>query len=300
MAIKPHPKTAFVLAGGGSLGALQVGMLRSLLEHGIEPDLVLGSSVGSINAVFFAGVPTVEGVRALERVWRGLRRQDVFPIGLLDGLLGFLGRQSFLFNPGALRALLERELPVRRLEDAAIPCQVVAADALSGEEVRLFSGDAIEAILASAAIPAIFPPVVIGGRSLMDGGVSSNTPIAAALAAGAERVIVLPTGFNCAASQPPRSALGMLLQAISLLIARQLVVDVERFSGVATIAVVPPLCPLAVFSGDFTRTGELIDRAAGSTRAWLDQGGLRGGVVPPKLRPHEHPMSPEGEVAAAG
>ena len=285
---KPHPKTAFVLAGGGSLGALQVGMLRSLLEYGVEPDLVLGSSVGAINAVYFAGAPTVEGVRALERVWRGLQRHHVFPIGLLDGLLGFLGRRSFLVNPRALRALLEKELPVRRLEDAAIPCQVVAADALSGEEVRLFGGDAIEAILASAAIPAIFPPVVIGGRALTDGGVASNTPIAAALAAGAERVIVLPTGFACAAIAPPRSALAMLLHAVSLLIARQLTVDVERFSGVATIAVVPPLCPLAIFSGDFTRTGELIDRAAESTRAWLAKGGLGGGIVPPQLMPHAH------------
>ena len=299
MAIEPHPKTAFVLAGGGSLGALQVGMLRSLLEHGIEPDMVLGSSVGAINAAYFAAVPTVEGVRALEQVWRGLQRHHVFPIGLLDGLLGFLGRRSFLVNPGPLRTLLQRELPVQRLEDTAIACQVVAADALSGEEVRLSSGDAIEAILASAAIPAIFPPVVIGGRSLTDGGVSSNTPIAAALAAGAERVIVLPTGFACAASEPPRSALAMLLHAITLLISRQLAVDVERFSAVATIAVVPPLCPLSVFSGDFTRTEELIERAARSTRDWLVQGGLRGGVVPRQMMPHHHRMADEGQVAAA-
>ena len=188
---------------------------------------------------------------------------------------------------------------MRRLEETAIACQVVAADALSGEEVRLSSGDAIEAILASAAIPAIFPPVVIGGRSLTDGGVSSNTPIAAALAAGAERVIVLPTGFACAASEPPRSALAMLLHAITLLISRQLAVDVERFSTMATIAVVPPLCPLSVFSGDFTRTEELIERAARSTRDWLVQGGLRGSVVPPQMMPHDHRMAPEGQVAAA-
>ena len=299
MPIEPHRKTAFVLAGGGSLGALQVGMLRSLLEHGTEPDLVLGSSVGAINAAYFAAVPTLEGIRALEQVWRGLHRHHVFPIGLLDGLLGFLGRRSFLVDPGPLRTLLQRELPVRRLEETAIACQVVAADALSGEEVRLSSGDAVEAILASAAIPAIFPPVVIDGRSLTDGGVSSNTPIAAALAAGAERVIVLSTGFACAASEPPRSALAMLLHAITLLIARQLTVDVERFSAVATIAVVPPLCPLSVFSGDFTRTEELIERAARSTRAWLAQGGLRGGVVPPQMLPHHHQMAPEGQVAAA-
>ena len=79
-------KTAFVLSGGGSLGAVQVGMLRGLLAAGVQPDFILGVSVGALNACYFAGTPTAQGVMGLQRVWSGLRRRDVFPIGLASAL----------------------------------------------------------------------------------------------------------------------------------------------------------------------------------------------------------------------
>jgi NTE family protein len=152
-------------------------------------------------------------------------------------------------------------------------------------------------VLASAAIPAVFPPVRIAGRQLSDGALASNTPLTAALALGAERLIVLPTGFSCSIERPPRSALGMALHAVNLMIARQLVVDVERFCSLAEIVVVPPLCPLNVTSADFTHNGELIDRAAENTRRWLDSGGLSVREVPGPLRPHAHQ---NGECATDG
>jgi NTE family protein len=280
-----------VLAGGGSLGAVEVGMLQALVERGIAPNLVVGASVGAINGAYFAGRPDRGGVESLGAIWRGLRRGDVFPIGLVGGFLGFIGMRSHLLAPDRLRALLERNLPVARLEDTKIPCHVVATDVLSGEEVGLSSGSAVEAVLASAAIPAIFPPMRIAGRQLSDGALASNTPLAAALAIGAQRLIVLPTGFSCSIERPPRSALGMALHAVNLMTARQLVVDVERFCSLAEIVVVPPLCPLNVSSADFSRTSELIDRAAESTRRWLDGGGLSIREVPRSLRPHAHQPS---------
>ena len=121
-------------------------------------------------------------------------------------------------------------------------------------------------MLASAAIPAVFPPAKLGGRALVDGALASNTPLAAALKLGAERLIVLHTGYSCARSAPPASALAMALHALNLLIARQLVVDVERFSSLAEILVVPPLCPLAISAASFARSEELIFRAAAGTR----------------------------------
>ncbi len=143
-------------------------------------------------------------------------------------------------------------------------------------------------MLASAAIPAIFPPVQIAGRQLSDGALASNTPLSAALELGAERLIVLPTGFSCTLRHPPRSALGMALHAVNLMTTRQLVVDIDRFCSTAEIVVVPPLCPLNVASSDFTHSGQLIDRAAKSTRRWLDEGGLYMREVPGALRPHAH------------
>ena len=268
------PRTAFVLAGGGSLGAVEVGMLQAVVERGIAPDLVVGASVGAINGAYFAGRPDRAGVESLAAIWRDLRRGDVFPLGLIGGFLAFIGRRPHLLAPDRLRALLERHLAFARLEEAKVSCHVVATDVLSGEEVCLSSGPAVESVLASAAIPAIFPPVQIADRQLSDGALASNTPLSAALELGAERLVVLPTGFSCTLKQPPPSSLGMALHAVNLLTTRQLVVDIDRFCSTAEIVVVPPLCPLNVSSGDFSHAAKLIDRAAKSTRQWLDGGGL--------------------------
>ncbi len=195
-------KTAFVLAGGGSLGAVQVGMLQALVEAGVTADLVVGSSVGALNAGFFAGDPTARGVADLAQIWRGLRRRDIFPLNL-GSALRWLGSADALFESTSLRRVIERNLPYGRLEDAAIPVHVVATN-LGGLSVRLSAGPAVEAILASAAIPMVFPSVEIGAEYLMDGAVSGNTPILTAVEMGAERLIVLPTGFACALTRPAR------------------------------------------------------------------------------------------------
>ena len=169
-----------------------------------------------------------------------------------------------------LKALVESELPFGRLENARIPCHVVATDALNGVEVVLSSGDAAAALLASAAIPAVFPPVVVVGRALIDGGIASNTPIAAAYALGARRIVVLPTGTPCALSAPPRGVIASGLHALNLLSMRQLLADIDRFADGCELRVVPPLCPLGVSTYDFSRTPELIERAHAATRAWLE------------------------------
>jgi NTE family protein len=286
------PRTAFVLAGGGSLGAVEVGMLRVLVAHGLRADFVVGASVGAINAAYYAARPSAEGIERLARVWSGLRTRDVFPFSPVSGFLGFIGWHDGLIDPGPLRALLERGLPLRRLEDAAVPCHLVATDVLDGREVVLSSGDAVTALLASAAIPGIFPPVLREGKTLTDGGVASNTPIATALGLGAERLIVLPTGHACALERAPRGAIAMALHALTLMIARQLVVDIERFSARAEIVVVPPLCPVESSPYDFEATRDLIIRADASTRNWLATGGLARRGVPDTLPAHGHGLAP--------
>lgn len=280
--------TAFVFAGGGSLGAVEVGMLEALVAHGARADLVVGASAGAINAAYFAGRPDAAGVARLAAVWRRLRSADVFPIQPLHGLLGFLGLRKSLLDPAPLRALLARELPYQRLEQARLPCHVVATDVLDGSEVVLSSGPVVEALLASAAIPGVFPPVQAGGRHLIDGGISSNTPISTAVGLGAKRIVVLPTGFACALREPPNGAVAMALHALTLLIARQLVSDVLRWQERVEIVVVPPLCPVGSSPYDFSASGALIERAAQSTRAWLAAGGLERPGLPHELGPHEH------------
>lgn len=276
--VSKRPKTAFVFAGGASYGAVQVGMLRALCAHGVRPDLVAGSSVGAINGAFYAGMPSAQGIERLETLWRDLRRQDVFPIAL-SGLLGAFTNSNHLFEPSGLRRLLTAHLPYAQLEDSAIPVHVMATDLLTGSPVRLSTGPAVAAILASCAIPALYPPVRIDGRKLIDGAIACNTPIRAAIELGATRVIILPTSFTCPHAAPPRGVFASAFHAMALFVMQQLSQDTKLYAKHAEIVMVPPICPLAVPPYDFSHAGRMIDLAARSTERWLKDDGLSGGEV---------------------
>jgi NTE family protein len=285
---------AFVLSGGASLGAIQVGMLHALFERGIAPDLIVGTSAGAINGAFVASrEPTVATAEALGDIWRRLRRGAVFPTNPLTGFIGFVGRSDHLVPDGNLRRLIARNLEVDRLEDLRVPLHVVTTDVLSGEELRLSRGPAVDAVLASAAIPGVFAPVEVEGRRMMDGGVSNNTPICHAIELGADEVYVLPTGYTCALREPPGGALAMLLHAMSLLIQQRLHLEIELYGDRARLVVLPPPCPLEVQAIDFGHAGELIDRALADSRAFLDA--IAGPEPKPalasaaeRLVPHSH------------
>lgn len=280
-------KTALVLAGGGSLGAVQAGMLAALCDKGIAADFVVGASAGAINAGFFAANPTRDGARALCAIWRAIRRADVMPVTARNALNLFL-RRGYLFDNSALGALLARHIRYRRLEEAAMPVHVVASDILSGEEVVLSRGPTIEAILASAAIPGVFPSVRIDGRELVDGGVANNTPISTAIRFGATRVIVLPTGFACALRRVPSGAAARAMIAISHLVSRQLVVDIERYASQALIAVAPSPCPLDISPYDYSACAGLVEKSEALTSGWIAAGGLERAGAPDQLREHRH------------
>lgn len=268
--------TAFVLSGGGSLGAVQVGMMQTLADRGIAPDLLIGASAGALNAAYVAGRGlSSDALDDLAGIWRGLRRQDVFPFAPHLHLLALAGARSSLCAPDGLRRLIDTHVAYDRLEDARIPVHVVATDVLSGTEVVLSAGDPRPAVLASASIPAVLPAVEIDGQLLFDGGVADNTPISQAVALGADRIFVLPAGVACALKAPPRSALSTALHAISLLIEQRLVLDVAAYHDEVELIVLPPLCPLAVSSADFSHADELIGRARRATHGWLDDGGDR-------------------------
>src|SRR5215208_4796069 len=157
---------AFVLSGGASLGAIQVGMLQALAEREIRPNVIVGTSAGAVNGAFLAGREfSLETVDELAAVWAGMRRGRVFPAEPLTGLLGFVGARRNLVPAGALRRLITRHVQHELLEDLPIPLHVIACDARTGTEVRLSRGPLVDAVLASAAIPGIFPPVEWDGGS---------------------------------------------------------------------------------------------------------------------------------------
>jgi NTE family protein len=285
VAQEKHPTVAFVLSGGASLGAIQVGMLQALYEHDISPDVIVGTSAGALNGAFIASRPqTVATADALGEIWRDLRRGQAFPLNPLTGLLGFLGARDHLVPQSGLRRLIARHIEVQRLEETAVPLHVIAVDVITGEELRLSRGPVLDAVLASAAIPAVLPPVTWDDRVLMDGGVANDTPICHAIDLGARRIYVLPTGHACALDEAPRGALAMALHAISLLSHRRLIEDIERRRADAQLIVLPPPCPLGIQPIDFAHAEELIARALQDAREFLDGGGEER----PAIRMHFH------------
>lgn len=261
--------TAYVLSGGASLGSIQVGMALALEDAGVAPDLVVGTSVGAINGAWIAGGrPLTE----LAATWRSLTRADLFPLRPLVGLRGFLGRRDHLVPSDRLRRVLEQRLPFTRLEDAALPLTVIATDARSGTEVPLSAGPAVPAILASAALPGVFPPVEVDGRSLIDGGVTDNTPITRAIERGADEVWVLSTGYSCRLSAAPRGAVAMAMHAIAVLVQQRLELEVAHRRYDVPVHLIPPPCPITVTPIDFSQTDELIERARIGTAQWLTNG----------------------------
>jgi len=282
-----RPKTAFVLAGGGSFGAIQVGMLQALVAHGVTADMVVGSSVGSMNGAYYAGKPTLEGVKQLATIWRGLTRNDVFPV-TFRAFISFLWRRDFLVSHNGIRKLVEDHLSYKNLEDAAIPVYIVATEVVTGDSVVMSEGSASDAIVASTSIPGAFEPVKYKDKFLADGAISSNTPINVAIALGARRLIIMPTGFACDIQKPPVGAVANVLHALTLLIARQMTYELEVIDPAIEYYVVPPLCPLVGSPYDFSRSAEHIERAIENTEKWIADGGLEKREIPGEMRPHSH------------
>ncbi|HEX3333148.1 MAG TPA: patatin-like phospholipase family protein [Acidimicrobiales bacterium] len=264
-------RTAFVLAGGGSRGAVQVGMLDELVRRGIRADRVYGASVGAINGAAYAGNPTLDGIDHMADVWRNVSGADVFPRGTFDGPWAYFQKRPAVHANSGLRKIIEAGLTFEDLEDAQIPIEVVTTSLTDGRERWIARGPAVEAILASSAIPAMFPPVMIDGDLLIDGGVVNNVPISRALAAQCDRVYVLLCGPLHYHPQPPRRPAEAVLTAFFVAVH-------ARF--VRELAALPPGVEVIVFSGggdpsgqyrDFSGTPALLEEGRAEVAAVLDR-----------------------------
>ena len=195
---------AFVLDGGGLLGAHEVGMLRALAERDVRPDLVLGTSIGAVNGAFYAADPTLPGVERLTELWRDpawLERSA----GATLRRLGTLARSgTHLQSLDEMRARLAELLPVERVEDLQVPFECVAASIERSAEHWFKTGPLADVVLASCAVPGILPPVPIDGEHFIDGGIVNSIPVSRAVALGARRIYVLQVGRLEQPLKPPR------------------------------------------------------------------------------------------------
>jgi NTE family protein len=254
------PRTAFVLSGGGNLAVGQVGMLRALLERGIVPDVVVGTSAGALNGAVVATTPTLDAAERLADVWCSVRSGEVFPGGKWAQAWNVLSRDDHLFENEGLRAIIERAAPAPTFEATTVPLRVVTTDLDSGEEVVLACGPVPPALLASTALPGLYPPVEHDGRTLIDGAVTNAVPISHALAGTAERVYVLNVSGGGPAGRPVRSPLDVAVRAFNISRNQRFALEMDHTPPDVDVIVLPrPDDDRELF--DFTESMMLIEEA---------------------------------------
>ena len=264
------PEVAFVFPSGGSGGAAQVGILRSLIEAGIRPDVVVGSSVGALNAAFFAMEPTVETVDRLTAVWSEVTREDVFGRNRYRSLARLLLRHDHIYTPKALRSLIARFCPLERLEDAAIPVHVVTTDLDNGVARWWDQGPAPEILYASACLPGLFPPAVLSGHRHVDGGVLEPAPIQRAVDLDATTVYVLGEILGPEDETPVRlTALDVLIRSFAISRYARLPEPAALARPGQLVVTVPGARTAGIDITDFTHSRRLIADSRVASRAFL-------------------------------
>lgn len=257
-----------MLAGGASYGAVQVGQLRALAKTDIAPDFVVGTSVGALNGAIVAEDPQVAADR-LSAMWTSISSSDVFGKALSAGFNVAAGK-PWAVDPTPLAELIDRLLLVSDFADLKIPHTAVATDFQNGDAVAINEGDLASALLASAAIPGVFPSVERDGRRLVDGGIVANVPMGIAAAQGAQTIVVLDCGFTVVAPERDDTLLGVLLRGAAIMAAQQVRRELEACAD-RTVLYLPGPWPIGGRPSDFSRSDEIASDAFELTLAWLGE-----------------------------
>ncbi len=266
-------KTAFVFSGGASLGAVEVGALKAIVEEGIQPDMVLGTSVGSLNGAMYAFNPTIEGVKAIEDIWLNIKVWNVFTPSPLTPVFNITTFGLYLISPKNLRKLITKNMQFTRIEETKIPLYVIGTDIKSGQEVVFNKGLILEALMSSAAIPGVFPPQSMHDFSIVDGGMVNNAPISTACRLGAERIVVFPIGVP-SPDQEPKTVAEVLIRSFIFLLNRQLATDIQLYKDRVELIIIPPPERIDVGPHDFSKSKLLINQSYTKAKDWLRNDGF--------------------------
>ena len=268
----PGP-TAFVLGGGGILGAAEVGMLRALLEADVRPDLVLGTSVGALNGVFVAADPTPAAAGRLADLWADLAGQ-VFGSSLMRQVQTAVRTGTSLHRPAPLRRLLLEHLPVRTFAELAVPFSCVAASIERAAEHWFSAGPLVDAVLASAAVPGLLPPVTVDGEHFLDGGLVNSIPVGEAVRRGAATIWVLQVGRVERPLRPPRQPWQVASVAFEIARRHRFAADMADVPPGVRVHVLPTGAPAPSARDDLryrdtSRVAERISRAYDASAEYL-------------------------------
>lgn len=266
-----RPRLAVVLGGGATLGAFEVGVIDTLSKQGIRPDMLIGTSAGAINAAYWAFDPSPGVGERLLAFWLEANQSTMVP----DGPLPMFGRmvqgREYLTTQSSLRHLLFKALPEGAVVEAAsVPLAIVATDAESGTREVLRRGPLLPAVLASAAIPGLFPAVQIGSRRFVDGGLVANCDIAAAIEMGATDVLVVDV-MGDGAEIATLSLATVVERSIEMVMRRQTDLAVQAFQRRARIAVLRPVLSMRPHPWEFSLTRALFRWGQQGADAFVSQ-----------------------------
>jgi len=232
-------KVAFVLGGGGLRGAAQVGMIKALAETNVQPDIVVGTSIGSINGSIAASGPLDQMAKQLEGMWSHLESSGVLSDGLMTRLTNMARHRTHMHSNTAMRELLLNWLPYHDFHQLPTPFQCSAACIETSAERWFDSGPLVEAILASCAVPGLLPPVEVGGQHFIDGGVVNSIPISRALHLGATTIYVLHVGNIDTELRVPKTAWDVAFVAFEIARRHRFHHDMEHLPDDVEIRVLP-------------------------------------------------------------
>src|SRR3954452_5580548 len=197
--------TAFVLGGGGLLGAVEVGMLRALFEADIRPDLIIGTSVGALNGALVAAHPGPEVIQRLVTLWQGAAEgREGYGDGAVRQMTRAVRTGTHLHSSRPLRERLHQELGDLSFAELAVPFQCCAASIERASEHWFTQGRVVDAVLARAPAPGLLRPAVVDGEHYLDGGIVNSIPVGRAVECGASRIFVLRVGRVDRPLPPPR------------------------------------------------------------------------------------------------
>ncbi len=258
-----------MLSGGGNLGAFQVGMLRALTEAGIEADVVVGCSVGALNGAAYCQDPTMRGTRVLEELWRRIEGRQVMPSGWIPQAVQLARRGGAIHDNDGLAAVISETLTVDDFEELRIEFQCVATDVLAVEEHWFAEGPLLRPILASAALPAIYPAVEIDGITYLDGAIINDVPISRAVTLGATEIYVLGVGNFDRPRPEPRRPIDVAIHAYWIARHHRFKRDLARVPPSVEVAILPTGGPDTPRYDDFTRSDDLIETAYRASAEFL-------------------------------
>ncbi len=265
-----HPDVAFVFPSGGSSGAVQVGIMASLVEAGVVPDLLVGSSVGALNAAYVAVGTVADRITSLEGIWRRLGRGDVFGSNRCSPIARLITGRSHIYTPAALRSLIANFCPLNDLGDAEMRIEVVTTDLDLGVARWWSAGPAREILYASACLPGVFPPAVLAGHRHVDGGILEPCPVQRALELDASAVYVLGDLPSLDAAAISRlTALDVLIRSFAISRYSRLPEPAALARHGQQVIVVPGADTSRVPIHDFRHTSRLIDQSRISSRQFL-------------------------------